>query len=43
MSDAPKENEAKLRTVLNALKTLAPDKEFAGMTVPEYENFIKPS
>ena len=41
--DSPKDNEEKLRKVLNALKTLAPNEEFAGMTSTEYEAFIKPS
>ncbi len=43
MSDSPKENEARLRMVLNALKTLAPDEEFGGMTATQFEAFIKPS
>lgn len=41
--NSPRENEEKLRQVLNAWKTLAPDKVFAGMTVQQYEAFIAPS
>jgi hypothetical protein len=37
MSDSPKENEARLRMILNALKTLAPDEEFGGMTATQFE------
>ena len=43
MGDSPKENEARLRMVLNALKTLAPDEVFGGMTAPQFETFIQPS
>ena len=43
MSDSPRENEAKLRMILNAWKTLAPDEEFSGQTVVQFEAFIKPS
>jgi hypothetical protein len=43
MGDSPKENEARLRMVLNALKTLAPNEEFAGMTSQQFETFIHPS
>lgn len=43
MGDSPKDNEDRLRMILNALKTLAPDKQFAAMTATEFEAFIKPS
>ena len=43
MSDSPRENEARLHMILNAWKTLAPDKEFGGMNVQQFETFIKPS
>jgi hypothetical protein len=43
MGDSPKENEARLRMVLNALKTLAPNDEFGGMTSQQFETFIHPS
>lgn len=37
MANSPKNNEDKMLMVLNAWKTLAPDKSFGGMTVQEYE------
>ena len=43
MSDSPKDIEARLRMILNAWKTLAPDKQFGGMTVQQFETFIQPS
>jgi hypothetical protein len=33
MAGSPKDNEEKLRRILNAWKTLAADKAFGGMTV----------
>lgn len=41
--NSPKDNEEKLRQVLNARKTLASDKSFSGMTVEQFETFIQPS
>jgi hypothetical protein len=43
MGDSPKENELRLHMILNAWKTLAPDEEFSGQTVVQFEAFIKPS
>jgi len=43
MADSPKDNETKLNRILNAWKTLAPDKTFAGMTVVQFETDISPS
>jgi hypothetical protein len=43
MADSPKETEEKLRRILNAWKTLAPEKMFSGMSVEQFEEFITPS
>jgi hypothetical protein len=43
MADSPKDNETKLNRILNAWKTLASDKTFAGMTVVQFETDISPS
>jgi hypothetical protein len=43
MSDSPRDNEDRLRMILNAWKTLAPDKQFGGMTAQQFETFIQPS
>ena len=43
MADSPKDNETKLNRILNAWKTLASDKTFAGMTVGQFETVISPS
>ena len=43
MSESPRDNEEKLRRVLNAWQTLAEDKTFAGMTVTQFEAAISPS
>lgn len=43
MADSPKENEERLNRILNAWKTLASDKMFAGMTVEQFETAIAPS
>jgi hypothetical protein len=43
MANSPKDNEEKLRQILNAWKTLASDKSFGGMTVEQFEAFIQPS
>ena len=43
MPNSPKDNEEKLRQILNAWKTLASDKSFSGQTVEQFEAFIQPS
>ena len=43
MGESPKDIEARLRMIVNAWKTLAPDKQFGGMTVQQFETFIQPS
>jgi hypothetical protein len=43
MAGSPKDNEEKLRRILNAWKSLAPDKTIAGMTVAQFEAAIAPS
>ncbi len=43
MPNSPKNNEEKMLMVLNAWKTLAPDKQFGGMTVAQYETQINKS
>jgi hypothetical protein len=43
MAGSPKDNEEKLNQVLNAWKTLAADKAFAGMTAEQFEAAIAPS
>lgn len=43
MAGSPKDNEEKLNQVLNAWKTLAADKSFAGMTAAQFEAAIAPS
>ena len=43
MPKSPKENEEKMLKVLNAWKTLAPDKSFGGMTVVQYEEQVNKS
>jgi hypothetical protein len=43
MAGSPKDNEEKLRRDLNAWKTLANEKAFAGMTVEQFETAISPS
>jgi hypothetical protein len=43
MADSPKDNEEKLRRILNAWKTLAPDKTIAGTTVEQFEAVLAPS
>ena len=43
MPKSPKENEDKMLKVLNAWKTLAPDKTFGGMTVAQFETQINKS
>lgn len=43
MSDSPRDNEEKLRRILNAWETIAEDKTFGGMTVTQFETAISPS
>jgi len=43
MANSPRDNEEKLNRILNAWKTLAADKSFAGMTVSQFETAITPS
>ncbi len=43
MAGSPKDNEEKLNRILNAWKTLAADKSFAGMTVAQFETALAPS
>ena len=43
MAGSPKDNEEKLNAILNAWKTLAADKAFAGMTAAQFEAAIAPS
>lgn len=43
MPKSPKENEDKMIKVLNAWKTLAPEKSFGGMTVTQFEAQVKKS
>lgn len=43
MPVAPKNIEARLNAVLNAWKTLRPEKSFAGMTLAQFEAKLKPA
>ena len=43
MPDSPKENEEKMLKVLNAWKTLAPAKSFAGISLEDFESQINKS
>lgn len=43
MGKSPRKNEEQLDRILTAWKTLAPDTEFGGMTVAQFEAFIAPS
>ncbi len=43
MSDTPKENEVKYNRFFNALTTLAPDKTFGGVTLPDFTAQISES
>jgi hypothetical protein len=43
MARSPKDNEEKLRRILNAWKKLASDKAFGGMTAEQFEAVIGPS
>ena len=39
----PKSNEEKMERMLNAWRTLAPDKTFGGMTLAQFEALIAPA
>lgn len=43
MADTPKENQIKYERFLNALRTLAPDKTFGGVTLAAFEAQIEKS
>lgn len=43
MPKNPKENEEKMLKVLTALKTLAPDKQYGGMTLAQYQAQVNKS
>ena len=43
MPNSPKENEDKMMMVLNAWKTLAPDKKFGGLSVAQFEEQVNKS
>ena len=43
MAKSPKDTEEKLERMLNAWRTLAPNKSFGGMTLAQFEAAIAPS
>lgn len=43
MANSPKEAMEKMERTLNGWKTIAPDKKFGGMTVSDYEGYVKNS
>jgi hypothetical protein len=43
MPSSPKDNEQKIEKMLNAWRTLAPDKTFGGMTLAQFEAAVAPS
>ena len=43
MPASPKATEVKIERMLNAWRTLAPDKTFGGMTITQFEAFAAPS
>ena len=43
MPNSPKQNEEKMKKVLNALKTIAPDKTFGGKTSATFETQVNKS
>jgi hypothetical protein len=43
MPKSPKENEDEMLKILNAWKTLAPDKTFGGITVAQFETQVNKS
>jgi hypothetical protein len=43
MPISPRTNEVKINRILNAWRTLAPEKKFAGMSLSEFETEINPS
>lgn len=40
---SPKQNEAKIKEIINAWETLRPTKSFAGMTLEQFKTAVKPS
>jgi chorismate mutase len=40
MPNSPKDNEQRMERMLNAWRTLAPDKSFGGMTLTQFEAFV---
>ena len=43
MATSPKDNEAKMRRILNAWETLAPAKSFGGMTLTQFQTAAQPA
>ena len=43
MADSPKSIEEKIKRMLNAWRTLAPEKSFGGMTLAQFEALAAPS
>lgn len=43
MPSGPKENELKMRRILSAWETLAPDKSFGGMTLAQFQAAVQPA
>jgi hypothetical protein len=43
MAISPKDNEQKMERMLNAWETLAPDKTFGGMTLPQFRATAQPA
>lgn len=43
MPASPKVNEQKIRRILNAWETLAPEKTFGGMTLAQFKTAVQPS
>ncbi|MCA1593575.1 MAG: hypothetical protein LC754_13180 [Acidobacteria bacterium] len=40
---SPKDNEQRMERMINAWRTLAPDKTFGGMTLAQFEASAKPA
>jgi hypothetical protein len=43
MPTGPKDNEQKMERMINAWETLAPDKSFGGMTLPQFKAAFQPA
>ena len=43
MSASPKDNEQRIRRILTAWETLAPEKSFGGMTLAQFKAAVQPS